>query len=194
MLSKSASGWCFVTLIISSLVMTTIALPQQQIAMRKRLDTDDRKFAEKPNALKKVALDDLDDEIQSNQIGDNVNGFSWTNVMGSVLQMLFNGGLMAGPNKSDDVEPAPAFGQSPWAQIFSVGLKLITTILGGGGQQADGIDKVDNGPTSPMQVRSCCVFLVGGETLTDPVELRRFPISINHSLESPLDSLPFDLP
>lgn len=121
MLSQSASGWCFATLLISSLIMTTIALPQQQIAMRQRLDTNDRKFAEKPNALKKVALDDLDDDIQSNQIGDNVNGFSWSNVMGSVLQMLFNGGLMAGPNKSDDVEPAPAFGQSPWAQIFQVG-------------------------------------------------------------------------
>lgn len=121
MMSQSASGWCFATLLISSLIMTTIALPQQQIAMRQRLDTNDRKFAEKPNALKKVALDDLDDDIQSNQIGDNVNGFSWSNVMGSVLQMLFNGGLMAGPNKSDDVEPAPAFGQSPWAQIFQVG-------------------------------------------------------------------------
>lgn len=122
MLSKSASGWCFVTLIISSLIMTTIALPQQQIAMRQqRIDPDNRKFAEKPNALKKVALDDLDDDIQSNQIGDSVNGFSWSNVMGSVLQMLFNGGLMAGPNKSDDVEPAPAFAASPWAQIFQVG-------------------------------------------------------------------------
>lgn len=122
MLSKSASGWCFATLLMSSLIMTTIALPQQQIAMRQqRLDPDNRKFAEKPNALKKVALDDLDDDIQSNQIGNNVNGFSLSNVIGSVLQMLFNGGLMAGPNKSDDVEPAPAFGQSPWAQIFQVG-------------------------------------------------------------------------
>ena len=125
MLSKGTSGWCFVTLIVSSLIMNTIALPQQQIAMRQqsqgqRLDRDNRKFAEKPNALKKVALDDLDDDIQTNQLGDP-NGFSWSNVMGSVLQMIFNGGLMAGPNKSDDIEPAGGFGQSPWAQIFSVG-------------------------------------------------------------------------
>lgn len=126
MISKSASGWCFVTLIVSSLIMTTIALPQQQVALRQqqsqqRLDRDNRKFAEKPNAMKKVALDDLDDDIQTNQIGDSPNGFSWSNVMGSVLQMIFNGGLMAGPNKSDDIEPAPAFAASPWAQIFSVG-------------------------------------------------------------------------
>lgn len=122
MLSKSASGWCFVTLLMSSLIMTTIALPQQQIQLQQqRLDPNNRKFAEKPNALKKVALDDLDDDIQTNQI-DGGNGFSWSNVMGSVLQMIFNGGLMAGPNKSDDIDPAPvAFQQSPWAQIFQVG-------------------------------------------------------------------------
>lgn len=106
--------------------MTTIALPQQQIQMRQlspqqRMDLNNRKFAEKPNALKKVALDDLDDDIQTNQI-DGGNGFSWSNVMGSVLQMIFNGGLMAGPNKSDDIDTAPVgFQQSPWAQIFSVG-------------------------------------------------------------------------
>lgn len=39
----------------------------------------ERKFAEKPNALKKVALDDLDD-IQTNSISDS--GFSWSNVLG----------------------------------------------------------------------------------------------------------------
>lgn len=32
------------------------------------------------------------------------------------------------------------------------GLKIITTILGGGAQGGDGIDKVDNGASSPMQV------------------------------------------
>lgn len=36
--------------------------PQQQVNAR-----DERKFAEKPNAMKKVALDDLDD-IGSNQL------------------------------------------------------------------------------------------------------------------------------
>lgn len=52
------------------------------------------------------------------------------------------------PTKSDDIDNgiAPA---SPWANIISVGLKIITALLGGGG--GDGIDKVDNG-NSPMQV------------------------------------------
>lgn len=41
---------------------------------------DDRKFAEKPNALKKVALDDIDDDLQTNQLQDG--GFSWSNMLG----------------------------------------------------------------------------------------------------------------
>lgn len=45
----------------------------------------ERKFAEKPNALKKVALDDLD-EIQTNSISDG--GFSWSNMLGIVLKLL----------------------------------------------------------------------------------------------------------
>lgn len=158
MLSKSMTGWCLFSLLMSSLIMTTIALPQHQAAaLRLQQQENDRKFAEKPNALKKVALDDIDDDLQTNQIGDSnsssPNGFSWSNVMGSVLQMIFNGGMMAGPNKSDDLDSGAGFPQSPWAQIFTVGLKIITAILGGG-QSSDGIDKVDNGgPSSPMQVR-----------------------------------------
>uniref|UniRef100_A0A182UY48 Uncharacterized protein n=1 Tax=Anopheles merus TaxID=30066 RepID=A0A182UY48_ANOME len=110
-----------------------------------------RKFAEKPNAIKKVALDDLD-EIQTNQIQEG--GFSWSNMLGLLMQMIFNGGGGGGgnvPTKSDDIDNGvSSFGQSPWANVISVGLKIITTLLGGGGA-GDGIDKVDNGG-SPMQV------------------------------------------
>lgn len=67
--------------------------------------------------------------------------------------MFFNGQNMgqnlAGPTKSDDIDNGIA--PSPWANIISVGLKIITALLGGGANN-DGIDKVDNGNT-PMQVR-----------------------------------------
>lgn len=46
---------------------------------------DDRKFAEKPNAMKKVALDDIDD-IQTNQIHDG--GFSWSNMLGKSFNLI----------------------------------------------------------------------------------------------------------
>jgi hypothetical protein len=69
-----------------------------------------------------------------------------------VMQMFFNGANGIGqqaPTKSDDIDNGIA--PSPWANIISVGLKIITALLGGGANN-DGIDKVDNG-NSPMQVR-----------------------------------------
>jgi hypothetical protein len=39
---------------------------------------------------------------------------------------------------------------SPWANFLTVGLKILTAILGGGTSGGEAIDKVDNG--SPMQV------------------------------------------
>ncbi|XP_057329145.1 uncharacterized protein LOC130669990 isoform X4 [Microplitis mediator] len=116
--------------------------PQQQVNAR-----DERKFAEKPNAMKKVALDDLDD-IGSNQLQEtNGTGFSWSNMLGMIMQMLLgqtNG--FTGPSKNDIDDGAPS---SPWANLLTMGLKVLTAILGGN-QQPDGIDKVDN-QSSPMQ-------------------------------------------
>lgn len=73
-----------------------------------------------------------------------------------VMQMFFAGANNA-PQKSDDIDNGVA-PQSPWANIISVGLKIITALLGGGGANSDGIDKVDNG-NSPMQVRKSIQFL-----------------------------------
>ncbi|XP_037917436.1 uncharacterized protein LOC119655575 isoform X2 [Hermetia illucens] len=106
-----------------------------------------RKFVAKPNALKKVALDDIDDDLQSNQISETT-GFSWSNLLATFLQVFFNNGGNS-PTKSDDLDGSAGFGQSPWANVISVGLKIITTLLGGGAPN-DGIDKVDNGG-SPLQ-------------------------------------------
>lgn len=87
-------GWLLLGLVVCHCVSTTFAYPQQftkqQISAYKQpqqhrfspaTHTDARKFAEKPNALKKVALDDIDDDVQTNQISDN--GFSWSNMLGS---------------------------------------------------------------------------------------------------------------
>lgn len=47
---------------------------------------------------------------------------------------------------------------SPWANFLTVGLKILTAILGGGTGGGDGIDKVDNG--SPMQVSYMIMFQI----------------------------------
>lgn len=54
---------------------------------------------------------------------------------------------ITGPSKNEIDEVTP----SPWANLLSVGLRVLTAILGGPQQTVDGIDKVDN-QSSPMQV------------------------------------------
>ncbi|KAF7278423.1 hypothetical protein GWI33_008458 [Rhynchophorus ferrugineus] len=117
----------------------------------------ERKLAAKPNAIKKVALDDLDD-IQTNEISESSSigesgGFSWSNLLGMVMQMIFNpgGATATSPSKSEGLDEGAVVPTSPWTQILAVGLKILSAFLGGGAQaQGDGIDKVDNGG-SPLQ-------------------------------------------
>ncbi|XP_035773966.1 uncharacterized protein LOC118456930 isoform X2 [Anopheles albimanus] len=155
MIHKTEFSLVLLGLILSNLVICTWSYPQHHM----HNGVEQKKFAEKPNAIKKVALDDID-EIQTNQIQDG--GFSWSNMLGILMQMIFNGGGGGGgnvPTKSDDIDNGiSSFGQSPWANVISVGLKIITTLLGGGGA-GDGIDKVDNGG-SPMQFINIVVNLL----------------------------------
>ncbi|KAJ8967211.1 hypothetical protein NQ314_003041 [Rhamnusium bicolor] len=181
---KQTIGWAIFALLVSSSIVDTLSYPNQQFPSEGGLYPQlpsqriERKFAEKPNAIKKVALDDLDD-IQTNQISEsNGGGFSWSNLLGTsnflpsitgmVMQMIFNPVAHQGPNKSDGLEDGP-IATSPWANLISVGLKIITAILGGGAATNDGIDKVDNGG-SPMQGILAAVLsaLVGGR---DPEQL-----------------------
>lgn len=78
-----------------------------------------RKFVEKPNALKKVSLDDIDQDIQTNQIGGG--SFSWTTMIGSLMQMFFaNAGNLAAPTKSEDSD-AMGIPASPWTNTIAMG-------------------------------------------------------------------------
>ena len=93
---RQVMGWSLFTLLMSHCLLMTFAYPQQfsqqQIATYQQqphqnrfipaaqVPEESRKYAEKSNALKKVALDDIDDDIQTNQISDN--GFSWSNMLG----------------------------------------------------------------------------------------------------------------
>ncbi|XP_063625033.1 uncharacterized protein LOC134796755 isoform X5 [Cydia splendana] len=174
-MSQKIAGWALLALISSSTILQTIAYPQHHaplisqstshvrtqnpqyysnsLPLQHEQEAQERKFAEKPNALKKVALDDIDD-IQNNSISDG--GFSWSNMLGMIMQMLFNPGG-TGPNKSDSID-TDSSSVSPWANLFSMGLKILTAILGGGAS-SDGIDKVDNG-SSPMQFINIVVNLL----------------------------------
>ncbi|XP_074037596.1 uncharacterized protein isoform X2 [Leptinotarsa decemlineata] len=174
---REAVGWAFTALLVSSSIVSTFSYPNSpvykpsplpesnsypQVAsphLRSQQQRTDRKFAEKPNSIKKVALDDLDD-IQTNQISESSGGgFSWSNLLGMVMQMIFNPGGQQGPNKSEDLDNGP-IPSSPWANLLSVGLKILTAILGGGAAANEqGIDKVDNG-NSPLQFINIVVNLL----------------------------------
>ncbi|CAB0032366.1 unnamed protein product [Trichogramma brassicae] len=110
--NKKLYALCLMALVMGQ----TLALPQlvqqQNQQLQKSIEASARKFAEKPNASKKVPLDDIED-ISTNSI-----------------------------------QGVPS---SPWANFLSVGLRVLTALLGGPQQQGDGIDKVDNGAASPMQ-------------------------------------------
>ncbi|GLH11716.1 Uncharacterized protein GBIM_16491 [Gryllus bimaculatus] len=108
-----------------------------------------RKFAEKPNALKKVAVDNDLDDVSTNSIAGAGEGFSWSSMLSAVMQLLFSPQQPA-PSKSDGLDADQGLYQSPWTNLLSMGLKIISAfITGGTGNGGDGIDKVDNG--SPMQ-------------------------------------------
>lgn len=83
---KQTIGWAFLALLVSTSVMETLSYPSEGGFVPVRspqlpAQRIERKFAEKPNAIKKVSLDDLDD-VQTNQIGDSVGGgFSWSNFL-----------------------------------------------------------------------------------------------------------------
>ncbi|CAG9854155.1 unnamed protein product [Phyllotreta striolata] len=196
---RAAVGWAFAALLVSSSLVGTFSYPnvhvsapaaaspqpQQAGAARNFYPVKgprdvpeqrvERKFAEKPNHVKKVALDRLDD-IETNSIGESSaigGGFSWSNLLGMVMQMIFNpgGGNNQGPSKSEVLEDGPIQPTSPWANLLSVGLKILTAILGGGNTASDGIDKVDNG-NSPMQgVLEAVVSAVVGDR--DPQQVNK---------------------
>ncbi|XP_056631985.1 uncharacterized protein LOC130442041 [Diorhabda sublineata] len=194
---REAVGWAFTALLISSSLVGTFSYPNVQINSKPvasvaaesqpelrnfypvkgprdvlQLQRAERKYAEKPNAIKKVALDRLDD-VETNSIAEssdnsitNGGGFSWSNLLGMVMQMIFSPGGNQGPNKSDDLDTPVQ--PSPWANLLSVGLKILTAILGGG-NTGDGIDKVDNG-NSPLQgVLAAVVSAVVGDRDPDQV-------------------------
>ncbi|XP_008186601.1 uncharacterized protein LOC100158974 isoform X2 [Acyrthosiphon pisum] len=187
MTNKQAIGWAFLCLMGTTLMAPAVlTYPQEHRSSQTpsqyepqrpvyqgnypvyQPEQDARKFVEKPNASKKVVsstgvVEDRNDleDVQTNSISqDAAGGFSWSSVLGMIMQMLFNpASQAAGPSKSDVLDGDQAIAPtSPWANLLSVGLKILTAFLGGGNVAGDGIDKVDN--SSPMQFINIVVNLL----------------------------------
>uniref|UniRef100_A0A2S2NSF7 Uncharacterized protein n=1 Tax=Schizaphis graminum TaxID=13262 RepID=A0A2S2NSF7_SCHGA len=188
MTNKQAIGWAFLCLMGTTLMAPAVfTYPQEHRSSQAQSqyepqrpvyqgnypvyqpEQDARKFVEKPNSSKKVVsstagvVEDRNDleDVQTNSISqDAAGGFSWSSVLGMIMQMLFNpASAAAGPSKSDVLDGDQAIAPtSPWANLLSVGLKILTAFLGGGNVAGDGIDKVDN--SSPMQFINIVVNLL----------------------------------
>lgn len=113
---------------------------------------EDRKFAEKPNAIKKVTFEEIE-EIKNNEIGDSV-GFSWSNILSTLLRMVFpqdNAFTSSGPSKENSEGSAPTL----WQNLLQLGLKILSAIMGGGAQ-SESIEKIDS--NSPLQGILAAIF------------------------------------
>lgn len=199
MANRQAIGWAFLCLVGTTLIAPAFTYPQEHRSIQTQShfepqhptyqaqghypvyqpEQDARKFVEKPNASKKVVsnagvVEDRNDleDVQTNSISQDsgAGGFSWSSVLGMIMQMLFNPANAAtGPSKSDVLDGDQAMAPtSPWANLLSVGFKILTAFLGGGNVAGDGIDKVDN--SSPMQgVLSAVLSTVLGSRDPDQV-------------------------
>lgn len=133
---RKLNAYLLLSIVASNCLLLTYAYPQQEVYQRQqqqltqsqspvyRPESSGRKFAVKPNASKKVALDDIEDDIEGNQIQESVGGgpggFTWSNMLSTVMTMFFNGAANA-PTKSDDVDGPIGLGGSPWANVISMG-------------------------------------------------------------------------
>ncbi|XP_053982807.1 uncharacterized protein LOC128878544 [Hylaeus volcanicus] len=151
----------YVSLCLVLLVLGQAAtLPQHpQYPQVQQQDGEDRKFAEKPNAMKKVGLDDLQ-EVSSNQIqeGGASNAFSWSSMLSMMMRLLL--GRMGSDNEASKNEIDDGVPASPWANLVAVGFRVITALIGGPQHpDGEGMDKVNN-DASPMQFINIVVNLL----------------------------------
>lgn len=103
--------------------------PQQQNQQPAEIrEAQPRKFAQKANAVKKVDLTDVENDIETNQI-ENTGPFSWTNMLGTFMQMVVQNSPANLPTKSEDTDSVAVGQTSPWANIISIGMYSIIIIF-----------------------------------------------------------------
>ncbi|XP_071440954.1 uncharacterized protein [Hetaerina americana] len=152
-MQRQVVGWAFLALVCSSAVVPILALPHPSRDLVPHSEAEARKYAEKPNASKKVVSEAENHDLQTNSVQE---GFSLTNMFVMLMQMLFPS-TPYGPNKSDSIDTDQGVAPSPWANLLAVGLKILTAFFGGGQPvHSDGIDKVDN--STPLQSILTAVF------------------------------------
>ncbi|XP_076243611.1 uncharacterized protein LOC143184908 [Calliopsis andreniformis] len=147
----------YIFLCLAMLVLgQTATLPQspqysQQLQQGMR---EDKKFIAKPNAVKKVAVEETD-LVNNNIIEEADNsGFSWTNIVSMAKQVLLGKGA-ADPSKNEIESDVPT---SAWKSVISIALKIITAVIGG--PRYNNIEGLDKENEQPLQFSTLVMNLL----------------------------------
>lgn len=158
MYNKQNIGWMYLCILSSSAILPILCYPSLTEVSKVQphlVLPEGRKYAEKPNATKKIqTIEDRHDleDVQTNQISQE-NGFTWGSMLSMIMQLFFNPQQTSGPSKSDVLDNDQTSTNSPWTNLLSMGLKILSAILTGSSNNIgnDGIDKVDHASSNPMQ-------------------------------------------
>ncbi|XP_065208700.1 uncharacterized protein LOC135837377 isoform X2 [Planococcus citri] len=159
MYNKQNIGWMYLCILSSSAILPILCYPSLTEVSKVQphlVLPEGRKYAEKPNATKKTqTIEDRHDleDITTNQIQQDNGGFTWGSMLSMIMQLFFNPQQTSGPSKSDVLDNDQTSSNSPWTNLLSMGLKILSAILTGNGNNIgnDGIDKVDHSVSNPMQ-------------------------------------------
>ncbi|XP_064103094.1 uncharacterized protein LOC135213120 isoform X1 [Macrobrachium nipponense] len=161
MVSKKLTATTLVTLVIASVVSSTLAAS---------MDSEEvRKFHSKPNNVKKQQLVEPAPDVKQDKPAANGGAFQWGDILGVIVQLLIGGPVNGGPqgasDKMDYITQLTT-GEFSWSKVFSLGLQLVLSVLGGGDNAA--IDKMDVGSPLEGLLTHVLSYLTGS---TDPTEV-----------------------
>ncbi|XP_045585200.1 uncharacterized protein [Procambarus clarkii] len=160
MMTRQMIGAALVTLLATSLVTSTFAA-----SVEAQEAQEARKFVSKPNDIKKQQQ--LQQANVKKEQLPNDGGFKWGNLLGMVMQ-LFIGGPHAGPNgASDKMDYLTQLttGEFSWSKLFSLGVQMVLSVLGG---DNGAIDKMDGGSPVEGILTAVISYLTGSN---DPKEV-----------------------
>lgn len=130
--------------------------------------TSERKFASKPNDIKKIRNNI---EKQQNDVAEQEPqqqpGFQWGNMAGMALKLLV-GGPMSSSSQSDGVNNKAdtitqlTNGEFTWTKMISLFMEIVLSLVGGGDNNK--IDRTDSEPTPLENIMSTVIaFLTGSQ-------------------------------
>ncbi|XP_053649424.1 uncharacterized protein [Cherax quadricarinatus] len=166
-MTRQMIGASLLVLLVTSLIATTFGASVEA-------QEEARKFAAKPNDIKKqqqlqqqANVKQVKQQQQQQQQQPSDGGFKWGNLVGLIMQ-LFIGGPHAGPHAASDKMDyitQLTSGEFSWSRVFSLGVQMLLSLLGG---DNSAIDKMDGASPVESILTAVISYLTGSN---DPQEV-----------------------